>query len=207
MLPDMMRRLHAPTKASTLGIGAILIGSMIYFMGVRGELAIHEILITLFVFITAPVSGMMIAKAHMLRDRGVRTRPAADGNGQRMGDARPWQADGDAPAARLKRRQPARTCKRMAKPSAPHSASNGSTPILKRNSATQAMTRKRERGRIEARGNRRGNRQRACGKRLHSRNSTCSTNHNARFRITPTTAAVIAVSAPASALFSRVRSM
>ncbi|MBX9758032.1 MAG: Na+/H+ antiporter subunit G [Beijerinckiaceae bacterium] len=72
ILPDMMRRLHAPTKASTLGIGAILVGSMVYFMGLRGELAIHEILITLFVFITAPVSGMMIAKAHMLRDRGVR---------------------------------------------------------------------------------------------------------------------------------------
>lgn len=73
ILPDMMRRLHAPTKASTLGIGAILVGSMIYFMGLRGQLAIHEILITLFVFITAPVSGMMIAKAHMLRNRAVRS--------------------------------------------------------------------------------------------------------------------------------------
>lgn len=73
ILPDMMRRLHAPTKASTLGIGAILVGSMIYFMGLRGQLAIHEILITLFVFITAPVSGMMIAKAHMLRNRAVQS--------------------------------------------------------------------------------------------------------------------------------------
>lgn len=72
ILPDMMRRLHAPTKASTLGIGAILVGSMVYFMGVRGSLAIHEVLITLFIFITAPVTGMMIAKTYILRDRAVR---------------------------------------------------------------------------------------------------------------------------------------
>ncbi len=71
ILPDMMRRLHAPTKASTLGIGAILVGSMVYFMGVRGQFSIHELLITLFIFITAPVSGIMIAKAHILKRRDV----------------------------------------------------------------------------------------------------------------------------------------
>ena len=73
ILPDMMRRLHAPTKASTLGIGAILVGSMVYSMGVRGQFTIHELLITIFVFITAPVSGMMIAKAYMLRHRDVQS--------------------------------------------------------------------------------------------------------------------------------------
>ncbi|MFN3891907.1 MAG: Na+/H+ antiporter subunit G [Beijerinckiaceae bacterium] len=72
ILPDMMRRLHAPTKASTLGLGAILIGSMVYFVGVRGDIAIHELLITLFILITAPVSGMMIAKAYILKHRSVR---------------------------------------------------------------------------------------------------------------------------------------
>ena len=30
-LPDTMRRLHGPTKAATLGIGALLIASMLYF--------------------------------------------------------------------------------------------------------------------------------------------------------------------------------
>ncbi len=72
-LPDMMRRLHAPTKASTLGLGAILFGSMVYSFGVRGEASIHEILIILFVFITAPVSGMMIAKAFILTNHPVRS--------------------------------------------------------------------------------------------------------------------------------------
>jgi multicomponent K+:H+ antiporter subunit G len=72
ILPDMMRRLHAPTKASTIGLGAILVGSIVYSVGVRGEFTIHEVLITLFIFITAPVSGMMIAKAHILTNRAAR---------------------------------------------------------------------------------------------------------------------------------------
>jgi multicomponent K+:H+ antiporter subunit G len=73
VLPDMMRRLHAPTKASTLGLGSILLGSMVYSFGVRGEASVHELLILVFIFITAPVSGMMIAKAFILTNRPVRT--------------------------------------------------------------------------------------------------------------------------------------
>ncbi len=71
-LPDMMRRLHAPTKASTLGLGSILLGSMIYSSGVKGDASFHEFLIIVFVFITAPVSGMMIAKAYILTNHAVR---------------------------------------------------------------------------------------------------------------------------------------
>ena len=36
-LPDTMRRLHAPTKATTLGIGCTLIASMVWFAGVAGR--------------------------------------------------------------------------------------------------------------------------------------------------------------------------
>ncbi len=68
-LPDLMRRLHGPSKASTLGIGALLIASMVYFTAVRGSLSIHEFLITLFLFLTAPVTAQMIAKAHLHAER------------------------------------------------------------------------------------------------------------------------------------------
>ena len=62
-LPDFYMRLHGPTKATTLGVGAILIASAVYF-SLRGEgLSLHEILITLFLFITAPVSAHLMAKA------------------------------------------------------------------------------------------------------------------------------------------------
>lgn len=66
-LPDMMRRLHAPTKATTLGIGALLIASMLYFLIVLGLPSFHELLITLFLFITAPVTAHLVSKAHLLR--------------------------------------------------------------------------------------------------------------------------------------------
>jgi multicomponent K+:H+ antiporter subunit G len=79
ILPDMLRRLHAPTKASTLGLGAILMASLFYFIGARGVFSIHEALITVFIFITAPVSGMMIAKAFILTNKAVRNELTSTG--------------------------------------------------------------------------------------------------------------------------------
>ena len=51
-LRDTMQRLHAPTKATTLGVGGVLIGSMLYFLLVKGMFSFHELLITLFLFLT-----------------------------------------------------------------------------------------------------------------------------------------------------------
>jgi multicomponent K+:H+ antiporter subunit G len=82
-LPDMMRRLHAPTKATTLGIGALLIASIIYFVMLRESSGIHEILITLFLFLTAPVTAKMIAKTHIFKNKDLHPSlpPAAGGQG------------------------------------------------------------------------------------------------------------------------------
>lgn len=62
-LPSLMSRLHAPTKATTLGVGSCLIASMVYFPTHGLAWSAHELLITLFLFITAPISANMIAKA------------------------------------------------------------------------------------------------------------------------------------------------
>ena len=61
-LPDLFMRLHAPTKSSTLGLGSFLIAAMIYSATV-GRFGFAEILITLFAFITAPVSANLMAQA------------------------------------------------------------------------------------------------------------------------------------------------
>lgn len=62
-LPDFFMRLHGPAKATTLGVGGIIIGSVIFF-STRGEgLSLHELLVALFLFITAPVSAHIVAKA------------------------------------------------------------------------------------------------------------------------------------------------
>lgn len=64
-LPDFFMRLHGPTKATTLGVGGMVVASLIFF-GSRGDgLSLHELLITLFLFITAPVSAHMLSKAAM----------------------------------------------------------------------------------------------------------------------------------------------
>ena len=64
-LRDLMTRLHAPTKATTLGIGSILLASMVHFIVVRGAVSVHEILIMVFLFLTAPVTAHFVAKAHI----------------------------------------------------------------------------------------------------------------------------------------------
>ena len=62
-LPDFYARLHAPTKATTLGLGAVLVASMVYFGVMRGAPSLHEVLITLFLLMTAPVSAYLLAQA------------------------------------------------------------------------------------------------------------------------------------------------
>lgn len=62
-LPDFFTRLHAPTKATTLGIGSVLIASMLVTSVREGGFSVYELVISLFLFITAPVSAHMMAKA------------------------------------------------------------------------------------------------------------------------------------------------
>ncbi|MAA67001.1 MAG: Na+/H+ antiporter subunit G [Alteromonadaceae bacterium] len=64
-LQDFYSRLHAPTKATTVGVGSITLSSMIYFMATTGALALNEGLIMVFLFLTAPISANMLAKAAM----------------------------------------------------------------------------------------------------------------------------------------------
>jgi multicomponent K+:H+ antiporter subunit G len=60
-LPDFFTRLHAPTKASTLGVSAILLASMVFFSLENHNLSLHELLIIIFLWLTAPISAMLMA--------------------------------------------------------------------------------------------------------------------------------------------------
>jgi len=62
-LRDFYSRLHAPTKATTLGVGSLLVASAVFFSYQDEGLSLHEILVTLFLFITAPVGAHLMAKA------------------------------------------------------------------------------------------------------------------------------------------------
>ncbi len=60
--PDFFMRLHAPTKASTLGVGGVLLASMLV-AAAESRMGLAELLITLFVFVTAPVSANLMGQA------------------------------------------------------------------------------------------------------------------------------------------------
>lgn len=59
---DFYMRLHAPTKATTLGVGGVLLASMAAGFA-QGVWLPRELLITLFLFVTAPVSANLLALA------------------------------------------------------------------------------------------------------------------------------------------------
>ena len=67
-LKDTMQRLHAPTKATTLGVGGVLIASILFVLKSEGRLSLHELLVTFFLFVTAPVSANFMAKAYLARN-------------------------------------------------------------------------------------------------------------------------------------------
>lgn len=79
-LRDFYTRLHGPTKATTLGVGSLLIASALYF-STRGEgISLHEVLVTLFLFITAPVSAHLLSKAALhLKLRSLAALPPEEG--------------------------------------------------------------------------------------------------------------------------------
>lgn len=79
-LPDAMTRLHAPTKATTLGVGGVLIASMVYIYASEGRFSMHELLITVFLLLTAPISAHFIAKVHLhLKEKPETLPPAGEG--------------------------------------------------------------------------------------------------------------------------------
>lgn len=62
-------RLHAPTMGNTLGAGCVLLASILSSSALTGRPVIHEVLITLFILLTSPVTTMLLMRAAMLRSR------------------------------------------------------------------------------------------------------------------------------------------
>lgn len=61
--PDFFSRLHGPTKATTLGVGGMVLASVLYFALFQGDASLRELLVALFLFLTAPVSAHLMARA------------------------------------------------------------------------------------------------------------------------------------------------
>jgi len=79
-LKNTLQRLHAPTKATTLGVGGVLIASMIFFYAENGHISVNELLITLFLFLTAPITANFIAKTFLARNLRRKDLPECEGD-------------------------------------------------------------------------------------------------------------------------------
>jgi multicomponent K+:H+ antiporter subunit G len=90
-LSNFYQRSHGPAMINTLGAGCILIASMIYFTALESRPVVHELLITVSVLLTSPVTAMMLMRAAVYRDRrnkrnDVPEHPAEAGKGAPTGE-------------------------------------------------------------------------------------------------------------------------
>jgi multicomponent K+:H+ antiporter subunit G len=76
-LGDFYSRLHGPTKATTLGLGSMLLASVLFFSQ-QGGISLHELLVTAFLFLTAPASAHMLVRAGLHLRVAAITRPPDD---------------------------------------------------------------------------------------------------------------------------------
>ena len=91
-LPDFYMRLHGPTKSTTLGVGGVVLASVVYFSAHNNFASLHEVLIPAFLFLTAPIS------AHMLTKAGIQQRVAVSSVTRGRPDAAGASAGGEQDA-------------------------------------------------------------------------------------------------------------
>jgi multicomponent K+:H+ antiporter subunit G len=79
-LGTFYERIHPPTMGTTLGAGCTLIASMLLFSALESRLVVHEVVITVFVVVTTPVTYMLLVRAALHRDRAEGKDPPGDGS-------------------------------------------------------------------------------------------------------------------------------
>jgi multicomponent K+:H+ antiporter subunit G len=68
-LPNFYARMHGPSMGNTLGVGCVLLASMLLSSVMSGKAVVHEVLITVFVVTTAPITAMLLMRAAVRRPK------------------------------------------------------------------------------------------------------------------------------------------
>ena len=68
-LPNFYSRMHPPTMGTTLGTGCVLIASMLVASTLLHRPVIHELLITVLLVISTPVTAILLMRAARSRSR------------------------------------------------------------------------------------------------------------------------------------------
>jgi multicomponent K+:H+ antiporter subunit G len=66
-LGTFIQRMHGPSMGNTLGTGCVLIASILVSTALANRPVVHEILITVFIVITAPMTAMLLMRAAVHR--------------------------------------------------------------------------------------------------------------------------------------------
>lgn len=67
-LPNFYQRMHGPAVIATLGAGCLLLASLLRFLVAEGLTLPHELLVPVFIVMTAPISAMLITRTAVYRD-------------------------------------------------------------------------------------------------------------------------------------------
>lgn len=68
-LRTFYERMHASTLGSTVGMGLIVLASMLSLSVLHRTVVVHELLIAVLVTVTAPVTFILLIQAAIFRDR------------------------------------------------------------------------------------------------------------------------------------------
>ncbi len=68
-MPNFFTRIHSVSMGNTLGVGCVLVASMLIASALAHRPVIHELVITLFVVITAPVTAIVLMQAAIRRSK------------------------------------------------------------------------------------------------------------------------------------------
>jgi multicomponent K+:H+ antiporter subunit G len=77
-LRDFFQRMHGPSMTNTVAAGAALVVSMLVSSSVAARPIVHELVITLLVGASAPITSILLVQAALYRNRA---RHSEDGAG------------------------------------------------------------------------------------------------------------------------------
>jgi multicomponent K+:H+ antiporter subunit G len=75
-LRDFFQRMHGPSMTNTVAAGAVLVVSMLVSSSATARPIVHELLITLLMGTTAPITSILLVQAALYRNKA---RRSADG--------------------------------------------------------------------------------------------------------------------------------
>lgn len=66
-LGTFFQRMHGPSMGNTLGTGCVLVASILVSTALADRPVVHEVLITVFMVMTAPLTAMLLMRAAVHR--------------------------------------------------------------------------------------------------------------------------------------------